>query len=413
MARWIARIKMFLRGHSRAEAEGGTHDLDQKSQFLLSMLSSSVVVVDADGQVVRSSPDAYRLAIVNQDRIDNPTVQEAVRKAWLSDEVARFSLVTHTPTDIADELTIGGSRVNVDGEQNQDLIDAEGSSSGVSRPNWLKLTVGRISEDLVLVLIDDESESKRFEQTRQGFVEHVSQQLLQPVAALKQLAFGLDTIASEPIDNLSQQRERMEAIAQDAQELSGYSAYLEHTLNDLLLLMRAQEQVEPNADNELDLGEQVEAVIEAAEGKAEQAHVQLNYSGQPGLYLHGDQEQIQAAMRKLVENAIRYSPARGNVTLVAKRSKDANYGMVQVIDRGEGIAKDEQEHVFERFYRGSLQTDSSEVGVGLGLAIAKHVALTHHGSLSLWSAPGQGSTFTLILPLAEEETKETTINSEV
>ncbi|MFR6530838.1 MAG: ATP-binding protein [Bifidobacterium pseudocatenulatum] len=67
-----------------------------------------------------------------------------------------------------------------------------------------------------------------------------------------------------------------------------------------------------------------------------------------------------------------------------------------------GIAIGEQSRIFERFYRGDNQNDHSGDGIGLGLAIVKHVALTHHGSASVWSSPGQGSTFALVLPLAGE-----------
>ncbi len=80
--------------------------------------------------------------------------------------------------------------------------------------------------------------------------------------------------------------------------------------------------------------------------------------------------------------------------------RTAPKALLSVLDRGCGIAQKEQSRIFERFYRGGNQNGHSEEGIGLGLAIVKHVALTHHGSASVWSAPGQGSTFTLELPVA-------------
>ena len=71
-----------------------------------------------------------------------------------------------------------------------------------------------------------------------------------------------------------------------------------------------------------------------------------------------------------------------------------------MIDHGQGMDKEDQKRIFERFYRGKNQNERTADGVGLGLAIVKHVALTHHGSVGVWSAPRQGSTFTVALPLA-------------
>lgn len=76
--------------------------------------------------------------------------------------------------------------------------------------------------------------------------------------------------------------------------------------------------------------------------------------------------------------------------------------MVRVIDHGEGVPKADLPRIFERFYRGSNQNERTTDGIGLGLAIVKHAALAHHGDVTVWSAPGQGSTFTLSLPVGTD-----------
>ena len=81
-------------------------------------------------------------------------------------------------------------------------------------------------------------------------------------------------------------------------------------------------------------------------------------------------------------------------------SSDGGHAVVRVIDQGCGIPKSEQEHIFERFYRGKEQNERTGAGIGLGLAIVKHVALSHHGAASVWSSPKSGSTFSLSLPVA-------------
>ena len=123
-------------------------------------------------------------------------------------------------------------------------------------------------------------------------------------------------------------------------------------------------------------------------------------SGDESLEINGEAEQIQTALAKLVENAIIYSPDGASVNMTAKPDEDGERVVIRVLDRGIGIADKEQGRVFERFYRGGNQTGHSQDGIGLGLAIVKHMELTHHGSASVWSSPGQGSTFTLTLPLA-------------
>ncbi|BDR52570.1 two-component sensor histidine kinase [Bombiscardovia nodaiensis] len=399
---WRERLQA-RHGHGSEQEEA---DLDQSSQTLLALLSSAVVVVGSDGQVVRSSPEAYRLAIVSQDRIIDPTVQEAVRRAWQSRAVSRFSLTTQTPQDFADSSYALRSQEASEGSSApKNMIEMDSAiepTGGVSRPNWLKVTVGRLSQQLVLVLIDDVSEAKRFEQTRDAFVQHVSEQLLEPVDELGALATSLQEAAQNAQQNSESLEQATAAVSRDAKTLRGYSAYLDHTLRDLLLLMRAQEPVKASTSNLLDLAEQVNAILPSLQFQAKEAGVGLDYQGAPRLQVHGEREQIQAAVRKLVENAIRYSPTGAKVAVVVGASKDGQYALIQVVDRGKGISKDEQEHIFERFYRGSNQTQSSQVGIGLGLAIVKHVALTHHGSVTLWSAPGQGSTFTLMLPQASQ-----------
>lgn len=89
-----------------------------------------------------------------------------------------------------------------------------------------------------------------------------------------------------------------------------------------------------------------------------------------------------------------------NVTVNPDES--GTQAVIRVLDRGVGIAAKEQNRIFERFYRADNQNERSGDGIGLGLAIVKHVALTHHGSASVWSSPGQGSTFTFALPLARD-----------
>lgn len=110
----------------------------------------------------------------------------------------------------------------------------------------------------------------------------------------------------------------------------------------------------------------------------------------------GDQPLLVTALANLVSNAIAYSP-RGTSVSVSRRRRGDNIE-ISVTDRGIGIDKDDQERVFERFFRVDKARSRATGGTGLGLAIVKHVAANHNGAIRLWSQPGTGSTFTLSIP---------------
>ena len=177
---------------------------------------------------------------------------------------------------------------------------------------------------------------------------------------------------------------------------------MEHMVSDLLLLIKAQEPIVASGHNRMNVMEQLRDVVDSHHEMASTAGVSLELSGDESLTIHGEPDQFKAAVSKLVENAVGYSPQGAVVAISVKRSDDGNDAAVSVIDRGCGIAKTEQNRIFERFYRGSHQTERTRHGIGLGLAIVKHVALTHHGNVSVWSVPGQGSTFTMTIPLAAQ-----------
>ena len=110
----------------------------------------------------------------------------------------------------------------------------------------------------------------------------------------------------------------------------------------------------------------------------------------------GDHALLVTAVRNLVDNAIAYSAESSRVGLGVERS--GGIVAIHVSDQGVGIPPDEQERIFERFYRVDPARARTTGGTGLGLSIVKHVAANHGGDVSVWSVEGQGSTFTLRLP---------------
>ena len=125
-------------------------------------------------------------------------------------------------------------------------------------------------------------------------------------------------------------------------------------------------------------------------------------SGEQGLKVLGNREQITVAVSNLVANAVNYSPERSSV-LVSARAVENDMVEISVTDQGIGIPSTEIDRIFERFYRVDPARHRSTGGTGLGLSIVKHVAATHGGDIRVWSVEGQGSTFTLSLPRKNQE----------
>ncbi len=124
--------------------------------------------------------------------------------------------------------------------------------------------------------------------------------------------------------------------------------------------------------------------------------VELIFAGEYGCLIHGNGDQILAALGNLVENAVVYSQPRTQVT-ISVRPVDRMVE-IAVTDQGVGIPATELERIFERFYRVDPARARATGGTGLGLSIVKHVAATHGGEVRVWSVEGDGSTFTMVLP---------------
>lgn len=182
---------------------------------MLSILPAASIVVDDSDDVVRANPAAYRLGIVNDDVIVDSRVLDAVRKVREHGGKTSLEITTSTPKRFA----------------LPEPVDAEEDlkTSTVSRPNWLKLVIGRIDEQFVVVLIDDISESVRFSQMRDDFVTNVSEMIIRPSEDLQRLADVLEHGGMSP-----------EQVAQAARDVRRSSAYVDHMVKDLLLLIKAQ-----------------------------------------------------------------------------------------------------------------------------------------------------------------------------
>lgn len=384
------------------DIDDSSEDISSDACAVLAMLPGATIVVDKNNDVLRASSQSYTLGVVLDDSIVQPRVLQAVNNVRFSGGYESFDLVTFTPkqyvtisedndfyVDNVDKTSYLQSSAAFDSSLTQSS-DSASNPSTISRPNWLNITVGSVGEGKVVVIINDSSAEHLFEQTRNDFISNVSNQLISSTRMISSLTNVLqckDVNAS-----------RIKDIAASAQKSS---KHLEHMLEDLLLLMRAQSPIDASKASVVNVLKVLEDVKNLVSALSSSKNVRVIIKADSSLNVLADSSQISSAIRKLVENAIIYSNKNSVVALCALKSEDNRFAVIRVVDSGIGIPLKDQPRIFERFYRSSNQNDFSKDGVGLGLAIAKHVALTHHGSITLWSRPGQGTTVNFAIPLAK------------
>jgi heavy metal sensor kinase len=172
---------------------------------------------------------------------------------------------------------------------------------------------------------------------------------------------------------------------------------LKRIVDDLFLLARAEAGDPIMVSREVYLGEVAADSVRAVRSLAEQKHVALAFTGSEDLPFQGDEALLRRLFVNLLDNAIKYTPSGGDVTLSAER-QNGTY-VVTVADSGPGIPIDAQPHIFDRFYRSERDRRTSATsGAGLGLAIAAWVAQTHGGTVSLETSSSAGSRFAVRFP---------------
>jgi len=236
-----------------------------------------------------------------------------------------------------------------------------------------------------VITLRDVTEQRRLERARRDLVANVSHELKTPIAALK----GFLELLEDGVD----ERHRREFLASMSQE----TGRLERLVEEQLQLARMDAGALPLDRQEVDLDELAEVVIAPRVPLAQREGVNLSVRTMtPGpVTAEVDPARVEQILLILLDNAQRHTPPGGRVEVVVGR--DGQDATVAVTDTGEGIPDEDQPFVFDRFYRGDPSREGRSAG--LGLAIARGLAAAHRGSISLSSRVGEGSTFTLRLPM--------------
>lgn len=232
-------------------------------------------------------------------------------------------------------------------------------------------------------------ELRRVNKIRRDFVANVSHELKTPATTLRLLAESLEQAIDEDPDQA-----RLFAA-----QLKSETGRLGQLITDLLDLAHLESDERTEYTEKVDVRGVLIGVLSRARPVARRKGITLQWKrfGKAALYtVRGDETQLNSMFNNLVDNAVKYTPSGGRVEVTGGGEGDEV--VVRVADTGIGIQETKLPRIFERFYRVDKARSKATGGTGLGLSIVRHVAENHGGRVTVESAPGEGSTFTVYLP---------------
>jgi len=241
-----------------------------------------------------------------------------------------------------------------------------------------------------------------FEQQRQ-FIADASHELRTPVAIASGEAELALSRGERTVDEL---RAALGTIREEMQAL-------QRIVEDLFLLARAHAGERLVAPSEMYLGELCAECVRSVRSLAAKKQMSVRYIGSDELPMRGDEVLLRRLLLNLLDNAIKYTPASGSVTVSAS-AENGGY-VVEVADTGSGVPAESKDRVFDRFYRAQRAREAGEPssGAGLGLAIAKWIAQAHSGTLTLERSDRNGSVFRVTLPVTARRSSEAPVVAQV
>ncbi|MCC6764168.1 MAG: PAS domain-containing protein [Deltaproteobacteria bacterium] len=256
----------------------------------------------------------------------------------------------------------------------------------------LAVSVAPLADRIGFVLVfHDITEIKRLETMRRDFVANVSHELRTPLTAIRGYT---ETLLSGAIDDPARARSFLGVIDRHSERLS-------RLIDDLLTLSDLELGKTPVKKEAVLLESLVDEAFEVLGARARRGNVTLVTELPPGLPLVlGDGDRLQQVLINLVDNAVKYTPAGGTVTIGSRVPPHPDTSMIEVsvTDTGLGIPAEEIPRLTERFYRVDKARSRELGGTGLGLAIVKHIVQAHHGKLIITSTPNVGTCVKFIIP---------------
>ncbi|MCH9801299.1 MAG: two-component sensor histidine kinase [Actinomycetia bacterium] len=350
-------------GSSTEPAVGGVQN-SQPSEQLLSIirqLPGTLLLVDENDRLHYASEEAAESRLVRRKRVAYRPISDCA------------ALVRATGKLAVREVSIPRPPMNV----------------GI----WqLSVRAVPLGGDWVLLVIDDLTEENRVLAVRRDFIANISHELKTPVGAVTLLAEALVAARDDP-----------EAVSHFAEKMQIEATRLSNLINDVIHLSRLQGEDPLLEAQVVSATSIIEDALDFVRETAKANSIELTLTTEPELWIYGDLGQLVAAVGNVLSNAIAYSPPHTQV-VVASRKRGAMIE-ISVTDQGIGIPEAEQDRIFERFYRVDAARSRVTGGTGLGLSIVRNVCSNHGGDVQVWSATGEGATFTLRLPEYQKESE--------
>jgi two-component system phosphate regulon sensor histidine kinase PhoR len=335
---------------------------------VFSSMMEGVLAVDSDLRIISMNETASGLLHVDPNTIKGRPILEAVRNMPLHDLV-QSALRSQDPVEA--ELTVGQRAPRLLKAQGAVLRNGSGKAMGA------------------VVVLNDITRLRRLEEVRQDFVANVSHELKTPITSIKGF---VETLLDDPDSSPENTRRFLQIIEKQANRLDAI-------IEDLLSLSRL-EQTKGTISLKIERAPVlpvIEAAVELCQHQADGRSIRIQVECPPELAAPVNPPLLEQGLVNLINNAVKYSDD-GQAVFVHAYGEDGQL-KIEVIDEGTGIHANELDRIFERFYRIDKARSRDQGGTGLGLSIVKHIAQVHSGGVTVSSTPGEGSTFTLCLPL--------------
>lgn len=341
-----------------------------EQEAVLTSMEEGLIAVEKNHLISHLNPASARLFRVHRDQVIGKPIEEVVRIPELL-EIVHSGL--KNPIHAEKDIQLLGEQKKFLRVHTSPLRNQSGDHYGV------------------VLVVSDVTRIRELEGMRKNFVTNVSHELRTPLTSIQGFA---ETLMNPEVKDPKEIRKFTEIIQRHANRLG-------RIIEDILTLSRIEKDAESSyIETKLEsFDEVVEAAVELCEVKAKSKGIVINFDVKAGQKVNCDRYLIEQAIVNLVDNAVRYSDT-GKAVEVRTGLSDGEV-FVEVEDHGMGIANNHISRIFERFYRVDRARSRELGGTGLGLSIVKHIVLAHKGKIEVKSQIGQGTVFTVRLPLAK------------
>lgn len=354
------------------------HMEEQKAQLeaLFNGLSEAVLTLGQNGRIVSANP-AFRKFFPKLQKLEGKTILEATLEPELASAMER---VLHGTSDQEERL----------------LLHRPGGNELEARINTYQDPSG--GQRAVLV-VQDVSLPRRMEKIRRDFVANVSHEMRTPLTSIKGYT---ETLLGDPSPDPETARSFLRIIQRNAEHMA-------NIVTDLLKLARLEAEAPGHTLEIMDASESLRSAMEMCAPLAQSKGIRFENNLDHGnTWVLGDKSRLVQIFQNILENAVRFSPEKGKVTISSR--PEGEYVVFAIQDYGAGIPREHQERLFERFYRQDAARSDGNGGTGLGLAICKHIVRHHGGRIWVESTPGEGAVFLFTLKAAPRKAGKSEAN---